>query len=52
MQKVDQVYGFGGAQVEVWLGGVDRDISQGMVNTGIVEIQLYVSVQSHAGLLP
>lgn len=30
MQKVDQIYGFGGAQVEVWLGGVDNDISQGI----------------------
>jgi len=27
MRKIDQVYGFGGAQVEIWLGGVDRVIS-------------------------
>ena len=24
MQKIDQVHGFGGAEVQVWLGGVDR----------------------------
>ncbi len=24
MRKIDQVSGFGGAQVEIWLGGVDR----------------------------
>ena len=30
MQKVDQIYGSGGAQVEVWLGGVDKCISRGI----------------------
>jgi len=26
MQKIDQINGFGGAEVEVWLGGVNRAI--------------------------
>jgi protein N-lysine methyltransferase METTL21D len=28
LQKIDQILGFGGAQVEVWLGGVDSVMSQ------------------------
>jgi hypothetical protein len=30
MRKIDHIYGFGAAEVEVWLGGVDRDMPEGI----------------------